>query len=143
MVVTGVLALAAVALQGPQLRARPVNATQPDRAAVQTAVDRVLAAEPITFPPDATEPAATGAIQQLAGILSAAPADLTFEVGGHVATGPGSEEAALELSQARADAIAKALAAAGVPAARLTAKGYGDTRPSGTGDDRRVEITVR
>jgi outer membrane protein OmpA-like peptidoglycan-associated protein len=143
VVVTGVLAFAAVTLQGPQLRAHLANQTQPDRAAVQAAVDRVLATDPITFPPNATEPAGTEAIPRLAGILSAAPAGLSFEVGGHVAPGPGDKAAALQLSQARADAVAKALAAAGVPAERLTAKGYGDTRPAGTGAGRRVDITVR
>jgi outer membrane protein OmpA-like peptidoglycan-associated protein len=55
-----------------------------------------------------------------------------------------------ELSEARADAIAKALIARGVPAARITTKGMAYLRPIASNDtpqgralNRRVEILVR
>jgi outer membrane protein OmpA-like peptidoglycan-associated protein len=144
VLVTGALAVVAFVLQGPALRAHLANATtQSEKIAVQASIDRVLAANPITFQPDSAKPTSTGVLTEIAGILNSAPAGMTFEVGGHVAPGPGGELAALNLSQARADAVVKALTDAGVPGDRITAKGYGDTRPSGHGDDRRVEIMVR
>ncbi|MGC7098102.1 OmpA family protein [Amycolatopsis lurida] len=113
---------------------------------LQTEIDQLLAAEPITFTPDTAELTAESesTVSRLREVLAKAPADATFEVGGHVAKTPGDEEAGLELSRQRAEAVAKLVAGDAVPAERITAKGYGDTRPkAGGGDDRRVEITVK
>ncbi|MFZ9362926.1 MAG: OmpA family protein [Arenimonas sp.] len=59
----------------------------------------------------------------------------------------GSEEANLTLSRQRAEAVMAVLRAAGVPAAKLSAKGWGSARPlasnagkSGRAQNRRVEI---
>jgi OOP family OmpA-OmpF porin len=53
------------------------------------------------------------------------------------------------LSQARAEAVKAALIAAGAPAARLVARGYGDTQPRASNDsehgrfqNRRIEYRV-
>ncbi|AXB45560.1 OmpA family protein [Amycolatopsis albispora] len=116
------------------------------KQALQTEIDRLLEAEPITFTPDTAELTgeSEGTVGRIREVLAKAPADATFEVGGHVAKTPGDEEAGLELSRQRAEAVAKLIAGEGVPAERITAKGYGDTRPkAGGGDDRRVEITVK
>jgi len=61
----------------------------------------------------------------------------------------GSSDANMKLSQARADAVAKALSSLGVDSHRITAYGFGDTRlkiPTGAGKseprNRRVDILI-
>jgi OmpA-OmpF porin, OOP family len=71
------------------------------------------------------------------------------EVGGHT-DNVGTPEANLRLSQERAQAVMAALVQRGVPAARLTAKGYGQTSPiadnrteDGRAKNRRVELVKK
>ncbi|PRX50320.1 outer membrane protein OmpA-like peptidoglycan-associated protein [Prauserella shujinwangii] len=117
---------------------------------LQVRLDQLLAAEPITFQPDTAELTVQGtrSVSRVADMLTAAPANVTFEVGGHVARVPGGDpEGARTLSEERARVVANKLVEAGIAEDRVRAVGYGDTRPrseSGTTDlDRRVEITVR
>ncbi|WP_020386344.1 OmpA family protein [Kribbella catacumbae] len=70
------------------------------------------------------------------------------EVGGHT-DNLGSTSTSLPLSQQRADAVKIALIKLGVPAGRITSRGYGETRPvapnttsAGRIANRRVEIRV-
>lgn len=122
----------------------PTTTTPVDeKAALQDEINQALAAEPITFVPDEATVTAAGqrAAKKLAELLKKAPPDAKFEVGGHVGQGPGGEKAALKLSQDRARNVARLLIRNGIPTNRITSKGYGDTQPSG--DERRVEITVR
>ncbi len=132
----------------------PAPAPVPAPAAVdpprdlQAEIDRVLAEAPITFEPDTDQPTEQGVqtVRRIADLIRDAPAGATFEVGGHVARAKGEDTAspsARELSQDRADAVKKLLVEFRVPAERVAAKGYGDTRPNASGDDRRVEIRVR
>lgn len=120
-------------------------APAPDKPTLQKQIDDVLAASPITFEPNTATltPEGEQAAKQIAALISAAAVTAHFDIAGHVADGPGSESEALKLSTARARAVSKLLTADGVPSRRITSKGYGDTRPSTGGDDRRVEITVR
>ncbi|BCS32979.1 membrane protein [Luteitalea sp. TBR-22] len=78
-----------------------------------------------------------------------AAADLKIEVGGHT-DNVGTPEANLKLSDERAKAVMAALIERGVPAARLTAKGYGQTTPvadnrteDGRAKNRRVELVKK
>jgi len=78
-----------------------------------------------------------------------AAADLRVEVGGHT-DNVGTPEANLKLSQERAQAVMAALVTRGITAARLTAKGYGQTAPvadnrteEGRGKNRRVELVKK
>ena len=74
---------------------------------------------------------------------------LAFEVAGHT-DNRGNASANQKLSQARAAAVLKYLTSKGVAAARLTAAGYGDTKPLVPNDsdehmqrNRRIEFGVR
>ncbi|HUP90883.1 MAG TPA: OmpA family protein, partial [Solimonas sp.] len=85
---------------------------------------------------------------EVAKMLKSAP-DLKLEVGGHT-DNVGQPAANQKLSEARAQAVQAALVAQGIAAARLSAKGYGDTRPvadnrseDGRAKNRRVELTKK
>lgn len=87
-------------------------------------------------------------LEQVAEVLRRHPEIEGCEVAGHTDdTGP--SELNRELSQARARAVMDWLAAHGVEAARLTARGYGDARPiadnsseAGRARNRRVEFVI-
>ena len=116
-----------------------------DKAGVQAEIDRLLAGTPITFVPDTARltPEGEQAARDVALALAKSPADFSYRITGHAAPGPGSEEAALKLSQARARAVARILVENGLSSGRVTSRGLGDTRPANGGEeDRRVEITV-
>jgi OOP family OmpA-OmpF porin len=74
---------------------------------------------------------------------------LNLEIGGHT-DNVGSAEANLALSDARAKSVMTYLTGKGTPAARLTAKGYGQTKPvadnrteEGRAKNRRVELVKK
>ncbi|HPC44793.1 MAG TPA: OmpA family protein, partial [Candidatus Latescibacteria bacterium] len=86
-------------------------------------------------------------IAKLAAIIKKYP-DTNLRVEGHTDS-DGAEASNQRLSERRANAVAEALRSNGIPAARVTAIGYGETRPVGSNDtpegkaaNRRVEITV-
>jgi outer membrane protein OmpA-like peptidoglycan-associated protein len=90
-------------------------------------------------------PASQGVLDQVAQSLVDNP-DVNVEVAGHT-DNSGSDAANLRLSQARADAVRQYLIGKGVPADRITAKGYGEANPvannataAGRAANRRVEL---
>ena len=91
------------------------------------------------------KPESMGTINQITKLLKENPA-LKLEIGGHTdSTGDAAKN--VQLSQERAEAVKKLLAAQGVDASRLTAKGYGATKPIASNDalegkaqNRRVEF---
>jgi len=95
------------------------------------------------------KPAATDALQQLAALLEGYP-DLPVLIDGHTDS-VGAPEANQKLSENRANAVKAWLVSGGhVAASRITAKGYGETRPVAPNDtaegrqkNRRVEIRVQ
>jgi OOP family OmpA-OmpF porin len=87
-------------------------------------------------------------LDQIAAMLKS-NGTLNIEVAGHT-DNVGAADANQKLSEARADAVVKALASRGIAAARLTAKGYGATQPvadnrteDGRGKNRRVELVKK
>ena len=94
----------------------------------------------------ALRPESMGTLNQINRVLTENP-DLKFEVGGHT-DNTGTSPHNLTLSQQRAEAVKTQLIAMGISPTRLTAKGYGDTKPSTTNDipegkanNHRVEFT--
>ena len=55
-------------------------------------------------------------------------AAVKFEIGGH-SDSDGDDASNLKLSQSRADAVRDKLILMGIDATRLTAKGYGESKP--------------
>jgi len=87
-------------------------------------------------------------LDQAIGILVANP-DSRFIVEGHT-DADGDEALNLELSQNRADAVVAYLVAGGIDSDRLTAIGYGETRPiadntseEGRAQNRRIEFVIQ
>jgi outer membrane protein OmpA-like peptidoglycan-associated protein len=92
------------------------------------------------------KPESMGTLKMVIQIMKENP-ELKFEVGGHTDS-DGDETYNRKLSQQRADAVRNQLISMGVDTSRLTAKGYGKTKPisdnstpEGKANNRRVEFT--
>ncbi len=89
-----------------------------------------------------------GTLNMIQKIMTGDP-DVKFEVGGHT-DGDGDDAYNLKLSQQRADAVRNQLITMGINGDRLTAKGYGKTKPiddnateEGKANNRRVEFVKK
>ncbi len=87
-------------------------------------------------------------LEQVAQMLKAAP-ELKIEVGGHT-DDVGKADANQKLSEGRAQAVVAELTKRGIAAGRLTAKGYGQSKPvadnrteEGRAKNRRVELVKK
>ncbi len=106
-----------------------VPATKEAVAACQGDINTLMTGKTINFQSGSAYLAAdsTAIIDELAKALTPC-AGTAVEVQGHTDL-TGSADVNQTLSQARAEAVAKALTDKGVPAERLTAKGYGSSQP--------------
>lgn len=91
------------------------------------------------------KPESMGTLNMIVQVMKDNP-DIKFQVGGHT-DNSGTAAHNLTLSQQRADAVKDQLLKMGIDASRLTAKGFGDTKPisdnstlEGKANNRRVEF---
>lgn len=91
------------------------------------------------------KPESMGTLNEIAKLMKD-HADLKFEIDGHTDS-DGNDDANMKLSQSRAEAVKSKLIDMGVDASRLTAKGFGETKPidkndnaEGKANNRRVEF---
>jgi len=94
------------------------------------------------------KPESMGTLNMIVQVLNDNP-EIKFEVGGHT-DADGADDYNLKLSQQRADAVRDQLIKMGIDASRLTAKGYGETKPisdntsiEGKANNRRVEFVKK
>jgi outer membrane protein OmpA-like peptidoglycan-associated protein len=93
-------------------------------------------------------PESAASIDNVAQLMKSHPEIKRLDIQGHT-DNKGSEAAATRLTQDRADAVKKALTSRGVAESRLTATGYGSSKPIasnstdvGRAQNRRVEFVV-
>ncbi|MBS1758601.1 MAG: OmpA family protein [Bacteroidetes bacterium] len=101
----------------------------------------------ITFDIDKSnlKPESMGTLNMIVGVLKSNP-DIKFEIDGHT-DNTGNATHNMTLSQQRADAVKAQLEKMGIDGARLSTKGFGDTKPisdndspEGRANNRRVEF---
>ncbi len=91
------------------------------------------------------KPSSMGELNRIAKMMQE-NSSMRFEIGGHTDT-DGEDSYNLKLSQQRADAVKNQLVQMGIDESRLSAKGYGETKPiqdnsspEGKANNRRVEF---
>lgn len=133
----------------PEISVRPLSAPV-DSAVCQRLFSEILAKGYIRFETaQATiDPDSHALLDQLAAVALRCPTT-PVEVGGHTDS-DGDEQANMALSQRRAQTVVDYLVAAGLGADRLSAVGFGETRPIAFNDtiegktrNRRIEFTVK
>lgn len=149
-----------VASPSPQQRAARLEAARAylanlpagalELSACQEALGAAQTVSKVAFPTasaDITRAAAV-ALDSLTQILRRCP-NAKIEIAGHT-DNIGDEPSNQALSQRRAEAIRRYLLLAGIPAARLSAIGYGSTHPiaanddeAGRADNRRIEFVLK
>ncbi len=123
-------------------------------AAVETGIAEVLASRTITFETNSSTitPNGLAVVEEIFGLLEramAAQSDLQVSISGHTdSTGDATYNQ--QLSERRAEAVLDRLVESGIPAANLTASGFGETQPAadngtseGRATNRRIEFAIQ
>ncbi len=134
-------------IDNPELQG--LNLASGDAETCERAFDRLMERNVINFAAGsaAIDPSSRRVLDSLASVALRCDR-FSIEVAGHT-DNQGTREANMELSRARADAVANYLAAQGVARARLSGRGYGPDRPrvsnatpTGQAINRRIEFYV-
>lgn len=137
------------AASAPTTSAAPPPATTAVPAPTTTAAPRTLAISGLTFVSGSAEPTAQGvaAIDAAAAALRANPS-VRVRIEGHT-DAQGSDALNQTLSEARANRVRDELVARGIAADRLTAAGFGSSRPvadnatpEGRAQNRRIDFVI-
>jgi outer membrane protein OmpA-like peptidoglycan-associated protein len=141
----GEVSLAIDVGDAPQPRTLRLAPTRAVMAGAEVALGETV---PFDFGKDTLRPDAGPIVDEIARLLDSQPGIVRLEVQGHT-DNVGGVALNQALSQARADAVVRALVARGVAIEKLAAAGYGPTRPVGdnTTDEgrarnRRVQFVV-
>jgi len=134
-------------VQHPELQG--LNLASGDAETCERAFDRMMERNVVNFAAGsaAIDPSSRRILDALASVALRCDR-FRIEVAGHT-DNQGARDLNMELSRARADAVANYLAAQGVSRSRLTARGYGpdnprvsNTTPAGQATNRRIEFYV-
>jgi len=124
--------------------------TAAQKKTLQAQINAILKANRITFQPNSEVLSGTSiqTVLRIVALLRALPG-ARIEVDGHVAKADGVFPHTRTLSTQRANRVRALMIARGIDHARITTKGYGDTKPiapndtpEGQAQNRRVEIIV-
>ncbi|HYD89222.1 MAG TPA: OmpA family protein [Vitreimonas sp.] len=134
-------------VEHPELQG--LNLATGDAETCERAFDRLMERNVINFAPNSAtiDPSSRRVLDSLASVALRCDR-FAIEVAGHT-DNQGAREMNMELSRARADAVANYLASQGVAEARLSARGYGpdnprvsNATPTGQAINRRIEFYV-
>jgi outer membrane protein OmpA-like peptidoglycan-associated protein len=139
-----------VAGEGPPPPEPPPPPPPPEPKRVEVTADKIVIKEKIQFDVDKTtiKPESNGLLDEITQVIKDNPRIKKISIEGHT-DGDGSDKYNLKLSDGRAKAVMEYLTTHGVEAGRLSAKGYGESKPLASNDtpegkeqNRRVEFLI-
>jgi OOP family OmpA-OmpF porin len=134
----------------PAPPAPPPEPEPPPPKRVEVTADKIVIKEKIQFDVDKTtiKPESNGLLDEITQVIKDNPRIKKIAIEGHT-DGDGSDKYNLKLSDGRAKAVMEYLVTHGIEAGRLTAKGFGESKPIASNDtpegkeqNRRVEFLI-